>query len=133
MTKKEKSDFAIQVAEEVINALLPRINNQGIWEPSGEWIFTSTEGDMDAYDLHQQDLEEEFLKRKHDREKITPLSKKEKTEEELIGEVASLMTQLGMHVQKEEYEKCAIIHVKMKDIKKTLKDKYNIDLEDDGE
>ena len=29
------------------------------------------------------------------------------TEEQLLGELASLMTQLNLHQEKEEYEKCA--------------------------
>ena len=48
-------------------------------------------------------------------------SKKTKsTEEELLGELASLMTQLNLHQEKEEYEKCAQIKKKIDELKKKL-------------
>jgi len=50
-------------------------------------------------------------------------SKKPKTntEEELLGELASLMTQLNLHQEKEEYEKCAEIKNKIDELKKKIK------------
>ena len=45
---------------------------------------------------------------------------KSSTEEELLGELASLMTQLNLHQEKEEYEKCAQIKKKIDELKKKL-------------
>tara|TARA_Y100001938_G_scaffold89984_1_gene123253 strand:+ start:145 stop:426 length:282 start_codon:yes stop_codon:yes gene_type:complete len=48
-------------------------------------------------------------------------SKKPKTsEEEMLGELASLMTQLNLHQEKEEYEKCAEIKKKIDRLRKKL-------------
>ena len=46
---------------------------------------------------------------------------KNNTEEELLGELASLMTQLNLHQEKEEYEKCADIKKKIDKLKKKIK------------
>ena len=46
---------------------------------------------------------------------------KNNTEEELLGELASLMTQLNLHQEKEEYEKCADIKKKIDELKKKIK------------
>ena len=45
---------------------------------------------------------------------------KTNTEEELLGELASLMTQLNLHQEKEEYEKCADIKKKIDQLRKKL-------------
>ena len=45
---------------------------------------------------------------------------KNNTEEELLGELASLMTQLNLHQEKEEYEKCAEIKKKIDKLKKKI-------------
>ena len=45
---------------------------------------------------------------------------KTNTEEELLGELASLMTQLNLHQDKEEYEKCAEIKKKIDKLRKKL-------------
>ena len=42
------------------------------------------------------------------------------TEEELLGELASLMTQLNLHQEKEEYEKCAEIKKKIDELRKKI-------------
>ena len=42
------------------------------------------------------------------------------TEEQLLGELASLMTQLNLHQEKEEYEKCAELKKKIDDINDKL-------------
>ena len=49
-------------------------------------------------------------------------SKKQRTnsEEELLGELASLMTQLNLHQEKEEYEKCAEIKKKIDELRKKI-------------
>ena len=43
------------------------------------------------------------------------------TEEQLLGELASLMTQLNLHQEKEEYEKCAEIKKKIDELQKRIK------------
>ena len=45
---------------------------------------------------------------------------KTSSEEELLGELASLMTQLNLHQDKEEYEKCAEIKKKIDKLRKRL-------------
>ena len=45
---------------------------------------------------------------------------KNNTEEELLGELASLMTQLNLHQEKEEYEKCAEIKKKIDKVRKKI-------------
>jgi len=52
---------------------------------------------------------------------INKKAKKGSTEEELLGELASLMTQLNLHQEKEEYEKCAEIKKKIDILNKKLK------------
>jgi len=46
--------------------------------------------------------------------------KKTNSEEELLGELASLMTQLNLHQEKEEYEKCAELKKKIDKLRKKL-------------
>jgi len=45
---------------------------------------------------------------------------KTNTEEQLLGELASLMTQLNLHQEKEEYEKCAEIKKKIDELRKKI-------------
>ena len=45
---------------------------------------------------------------------------KTNTEEQLLGELASLMTQLNLHQEKEEYEKCAEIKKKIDQLRNKL-------------
>jgi protein-arginine kinase activator protein McsA len=47
-------------------------------------------------------------------------SPKANTEEQLLGELASLMTQLNLHQEKEEYEKCAEIKKKIDELRKKI-------------
>ena len=42
-------------------------------------------------------------------------------EEELLGELSKLMTLINLYTDKEEYEKCAILKTRIKDIKYKLK------------
>ena len=42
-------------------------------------------------------------------------------EEELLAELAKLMTLMNLYTDKEEYEKCAILKAKIMDIKYKLK------------
>ena len=70
-------------------------------------------------------------------EKEKPKAKKKKvnkkTEAELIGEAASLMTQMGIHLQKEEFEKCAVIRKKIDEVKKTLWKEFKVNLDEGNE
>ena len=43
-------------------------------------------------------------------------------EEELLAELAKLMTLMNLYTDKEEYEKCALLKVRIRDIKRKLKD-----------
>ena len=47
---------------------------------------------------------------------------KTSSEEQLLGELASLMTQLNLHQEKEEYEKCAELKKKIDELRKRIKD-----------
>ena len=42
-------------------------------------------------------------------------------EEELLAELAKLMTLMNLYTEKEEYEKCALLKARIKDIKRKLK------------
>ena len=42
-------------------------------------------------------------------------------EEELLAELAKLMTLMNLYTDKEEYEKCALLKARIKDIKRKLK------------
>ena len=48
---------------------------------------------------------------------------KTSTEEQLLGELASLMTQLNLYQEKEEYEKCAEIKKKIDKLNEKLGNK----------
>ena len=43
-------------------------------------------------------------------------------EEELIGELAKLMTLMNLFTDKEEYEKCSLLKARIRDIKDRLKE-----------
>ena len=42
-------------------------------------------------------------------------------QEELLGELAKLMTLMNIFTDKEEYEKCSLLKARIKDIKRKLK------------
>jgi protein-arginine kinase activator protein McsA len=46
--------------------------------------------------------------------------KSSSTEEQLLGELASLMTQLNLHQEKEEYEKCAELKKEIEKLRKQI-------------
>tara|TARA_B100000287_G_scaffold105066_1_gene97386 strand:- start:190 stop:468 length:279 start_codon:yes stop_codon:yes gene_type:complete len=51
-----------------------------------------------------------------------------------IGELARCMTLNNLYLDREEYEKCAIMKLRIQDIKSTLKmEDFDINLEDDEE
>ena len=43
-------------------------------------------------------------------------------EEELLAELAKLMTLMNLYTDKEEYEKCSLLKARIRDIKRTLKE-----------
>ena len=43
-------------------------------------------------------------------------------EEELLSELAKLMTLMNLYTDKEEYEKCSLLKARIRDIKRTLKE-----------
>ena len=43
-------------------------------------------------------------------------------EEELLAELAKLMTLMNLFTDKEEYEKCSLLKARIRDIKRTLKE-----------
>ena len=43
-------------------------------------------------------------------------------EEELLGELAQLMTLMNLYTDKEQYEKCSLLKARIRDIKSTLKE-----------
>ena len=43
-------------------------------------------------------------------------------EEDLLIELAKLMTQMNLYTDKEEYEKCSLLKTRIRDIKRTLKE-----------
>ena len=43
-------------------------------------------------------------------------------EEDLLSELAKLMTLMNLYTDKEEYEKCALLKARIKDIKRKLKE-----------
>ena len=47
-------------------------------------------------------------------------SKKKDTESELLGELAKLLTKLEYHKEKEEYEVCAELQIKIDEVNKKL-------------
>ena len=51
-------------------------------------------------------------------------------EEELLSELAKLMTLMNLFTDKEEYEKCSLLKVRIRDIKHRLR-RYEDDYEDD--
>ena len=47
-------------------------------------------------------------------------TKKKDTESELLGELAKLLTKLEYHKEKEEYEVCAELQIKIDEVNKKL-------------
>ena len=90
MTDKEINKLADMIVDKLLTSYIKQ---------QAKWYTTST----NTFD--------EWLK--HNK-------KPKNTEEELLGELASLMTQLNLHQDKEEYEKCAEIKKKIDKIRKKL-------------
>ena len=93
MTDKEMNKLADLIVDKLLTTF---IKDQAKW-------YTSSTYNMDL---------DHFMN--HSEKKPTT------TEEELLGELASLMTQLNLHQEKEEYEKCAEIKNKIDKLKKKI-------------
>ena len=98
MTEKELD----KLADLIVDKLLNKYIQQG-----AAWYTNSTYDYMEKY----------FPGVKKTRRK-----KKSETEEELLGELASLMTKMNLYKEKEEYEKCAKIKKEIDKINKKLDD-----------
>ena len=48
-------------------------------------------------------------------------TKKQMTESDLLSELAKLMTLMNLYTDKEQYEKCALLKARIRDIKRKLK------------
>ena len=58
----------------------------------------------------------------------------DRDDDNAVGELARLMTLLNLYEDREEYEKCAIMKLRIQDIKSMLKmEDLDINLEDDEE
>ena len=93
MTEEELDKLADKIVDKLLTTF---IKDQARW-------YTSSTYNMDF---------DHFMN--HSKKKPTT------TEEELLGELASLMTQLNLLQEKEEYEKCAEIKNKIDKLKKKI-------------
>ena len=96
MTDKEIN----KLADLIVDKLLTKYIQQG-----SAWYTSSTLDYMEKY----------FPGMKKPRKK-----KKNQTEDELLGELAKLLTQIDYHKQDENYEKCAELQKKVDEINKKL-------------
>ena len=123
------------IASRVVDELLTVIKVRGYY---GNWVEDSTDDYSDLYEKYQDNIKEvldEATKEMKEAEEKKEKKKKsnKKTEAELIGEAASLMTQMGIHLQKEEFEKCAAIRKKIDEVKKTLWEEFKVNLDEGNE
>jgi protein-arginine kinase activator protein McsA len=96
MTKKEMNELADLIVEKLLTTY---IKEQQIWYTTNTFKDT---------------VDQMFRKRSRT---------KEDSEVELVGELAKLMTQMNMHMDNEEYEKCAELKKKIDIINKKLGNK----------
>ena len=93
---KEGLDMEIVLDNKQLNKLADSIVDKLLTNyirEQAQWYSTSTIDDI--YDRFRKEQ--------------TRPTKKSETESELLGELASLMTRLDYHTEREEYEKCAKI------------------------
>ena len=117
------------ISTRVVDELLTVIKVRQTY--NDQWVQDSTDFE-DLYQDHLDMLKEEGMFDEPDENKKQPKklkAKKVDSEEVLVGEMASLMTQMGMHLTKEEYEKCAVLKTRIAEIKVILKDNYNVDFD----
>jgi len=136
MTKKEMAMLADIISARVVDELLTVIKVRQNYDNLG-WTSDSS-GFEELYKDYEQMLKEDGMLEEPDENKEAKAKKKTskprktkliESEAELVGEMASLMTQKGMHLDKEEYEKIAPIVARIVEVKKLLKDNYNVDMD----
>lgn len=140
MTKKEMAMLADIISARVVDELLTVIKVRQNYD-NLDWTSDSS-GFENLYKDYEQMLKEDGMLEEPDenkeakaKEKKTKPKKTESvpTEAELFGEMASLMTQKGMYLDKEEYEKITPIVARIVEVKKILKDVYNIEMDLEGD
>ena len=94
MTKKEMNELADMIVDKLLTTYI---------REQATWYSTST-------------LDEIYSKFKPMKRR----TKKQSTESELLGELASLMTRLDYHTEREEYEVCAEIKKEIDEINDKL-------------
>ena len=136
MTKKEMAMLADIISARVVDELLTVIKVRQNYDNLG-WTSDSS-GFEELYKDYEQMLKEDGMLEEPDENKEAKAKKKTskprktkliESEAELVGEMASLMTQKGMHLDKEEYEKIAPIVARIVEVKKLLKDNYNVEMD----
>ena len=95
MTKKEMNELADLIVDKLLTTY---IREQSTW-------YTNSTMD-DIYSQFKQ--------------KPKKKTKKAETESELLGELAKLLTKLEYHKEKEEYEICAELQIKIDEVNKKL-------------
>lgn len=124
------------ISARVVDELLTVIKVRQNYDNLG-WTSDSS-GFEDLYKDYEEMMKEEGMLEEPDENKEAKAKKKTskprktkliKSEAELVGEMASLMTQKGMHLDKEEYEKIAPIVARIVEVKKLLKDNYNVEMD----
>jgi len=95
MTKKEMNELADLIVDKLLTTYI---------REQATWYTNST---MD-------DIYSQF------RQKPKKKTKKAETESELLGELAKLLTKLEYHKEKEEYEVCAKLQIKIDEVNKKL-------------
>lgn len=115
------------ISARVVDELLTVLKVRGSYDSLG-WVGDST-GFDDLYEQYTDMIDNE----RAGKSKKTKSSGKDdgKTEAELVGEMASLMTQMGMYLEKEEFEKCVPIKARMREVRKILKEVFNVDFDTD--
>tara|TARA_R110000744_G_scaffold251377_3_gene367326 strand:- start:607 stop:984 length:378 start_codon:yes stop_codon:yes gene_type:complete len=122
MTEDEKDELAEIIANRVIDELLLVIKVRS--SSNGDWVSNNTFSNEELDEINNDYLDS--MRKAFD-------SPKKITEEDLVGEMASLMTKMSMYLDKEEYEKCGEIKKKIRKLRKQLKDDFNVDLEGSGD
>ena len=95
MTKKEMNELADLIVDKLLTTYI---------REQATWYTTST---MD--DIYN-----------HFKQRPKKKTKKAETESELLGELAKLLTKLEYHKEKEEYEVCAELQIKIDEVNKKL-------------
>ena len=122
MTKKEIKDLAIQIVDQ--------ISDGGITMGEEDLNYLSVK--IVARMMNIQTMTEwyEHVRDTDMAKQMDDLELDMTEEEELLAELSKLMTLMNLYTDKEEYEKCSLLKVRIRDIKHRLK-RYEDDYEDD--